>query len=132
MLSFDFSSIPEKEIKETIKEMRKVMHLDGGIGLSANQVNLPWRMFIVEYNNKLSAFFNPEITKVSEKKTTMEEGCLSIPKIFIPVERFERVTLEAVDQNGKKVKVKAVGVLARIFQHEIDHLNGKLITDYQK
>lgn len=132
MPSFDFSAHSQKELKEAIKEMRRVMQLSGGIGLSANQVGLEWRMFIASYRNKFYAIFNPVISKHSAEKETLEEGCLSIPETFIEIPRYLWITLEGLDQNGKKIKIRTSGIMARIFQHEIDHLNGKLITDYVK
>lgn len=132
MPSFDFSAHQPKEIKEVIKDMRREMQLSGGIGLSANQVGLEWRMFIASYRNKFYAVFNPVITKQSSEKETLEEGCLSIPETFINVPRSVAIVIEGFDQNGKKLKIKTSGIMARIFQHELDHLNGKLITDYVK
>jgi len=106
------------------------MQLAGGIGLSANQVGLEWRMFIANYRNKFYAIFDPVISKHSVEKETLEEGCLSIPETFVEVPRYLWITLEGLDQNGKKIKIRTSGIMARIFQHELDHLNGKLITDY--
>lgn len=132
MPSFDFSAHHPKEIKEVIKDMRRAMQLSGGVGLSANQVGLEWRMFIASYRNKFYAVFNPMITRQSSEKETLEEGCLSIPETFIDVPRSSAIVLEGFDQNGKKLKIRTSGIMARIFQHELDHLNGKLITDYIK
>jgi len=112
--------------------MRKEMIRSGGVGLSGNQVGLDWRVFVAESDNIFFAVFNPKITKFSEEQEELEEGCLSVPKVFIPLKRSYRVTLEGSDWNGKKIKLKASGVLARILQHETDHLNGKLILDYVK
>lgn len=127
---FDFKSHTAKEIRETISAMRKTMKENDGIGLSANQVGLNWRMFVAEYNKKFYVIFNPKIIKASKEMDLLEEGCLSVPDTFIEIPRSETITLEAEDRRGKKIKIKSFGVLARIFQHETDHLNGKLITDY--
>jgi len=129
---FDLSAHSKKEITDVVKEMRKEMKRAGGVGLSANQVGLDWRVFVAESGNKFFAVFNPKITKMSAETEELEEGCLSVPELFIPLKRALRVTLEGVDWNGKRIKIKASGVLARIFQHETDHLNGKLILDYVK
>jgi peptide deformylase len=129
---FDISVHSKKEIVETIKEMRKEMKRAGGVGLSANQVGLDWRVFVAESGSEFFAVFNPKITKMSAASEELEEGCLSVPEVFIPLKRALRVTLEGYDWNGKKVKIKASGILARIFQHETDHLNGKIILDYIK
>ena len=145
---FDFARADKKEIQKTIKEMQKTMREAIGIGLSANQVGLNMRLFIVQIseeplkrdeNNKIIlpspelmefyAIFNPKIIKFSKKKIIMEEGCLSVPGIYGPVERPEKITLVGQDESGKKIKIKAGGLLARVFQHETDHLNGILFTD---
>ena len=129
---FDFSKHSKKEIRETIKTMRLEMAKALGIGLSANQIGLDMRLFVAKNNGKQYAIFNPVITKFSEEKIIMEEGCLSVPEMYGQVERPERITLEGQDYTGKKIKIKALGILARIFQHETDHLNGILFIDKAK
>jgi len=140
---FDFSKYSKKEIAELIKQMREIMEAAQGIGLSANQVSLDMRFFIVQlpkisinqHNQYKSAFytiFNPEITKFSKEKVVIEEGCLSVPETFGLVERPEKITLVGQDKNEKKIKIKAWGLLARVFQHEIDHLNGILFINRTK
>ena len=142
----------KKEIQEIIKRMRETMTAAIGIGLSANQIGLNLRLFVAQIpenrqfqevrppeinpqylggrtSKKFYAIFNPEIIKFSEKKTIMEEGCLSAPGIYGSVERPEKITLAGYDKNGKKIKIKAFGLLARVFQHETDHLNGVLFID---
>jgi len=127
---FNFQEHSAQEIKETVFAMRKIMEEQGGVGLSANQAGLGWRMFIANNNNKFYVIFNPRIIKCSEEKSVLEEGCLSVPNTILQISRPEVITLEAEDKKGKKIKIRAFGILARIFQHEIDHLDGKLITDY--
>ena len=127
---FNFQEHSTQKIKEMVFSMRKIMEEQSGVGLSANQVGLDWRMFIASDNNKFYVIFNPRITKCSEEKSVLEEGCLSVPNTTLQISRPEVITLEAEDKKGKKIKIKAFGILARIFQHEIDHLDGKLITDY--
>ena len=127
---FNFKAHSTKEIKEVVAAMRKIMEEQGGIGLSANQVGLDWRMFIASNNNKFYVVFNPRITKYSKESSILEEGCLSVPNTTLQISRPEVITLEAEDKKGKKIKFRAFGILARIFQHETDHLDGKLITDY--
>lgn len=109
-----------------------MMKKSDGVGLSANQVGLDLRIFVAEHRNNFFAVVNPTIVKFSKETEFMEEGCLSVPGIFVEKERALFVTLEGFDPNGKKLKLKASGVLARIFQHETDHLNGKLIADLKK
>ncbi len=131
---FDFAKHKKEAIKEMIKNMRMAIKKVKGIGLSANQLGLDWRLFIAEIPSdkgkpKFYAIFNPGIIKVSKEKTELEEGCLSVPGIWGLVERPEQITLVGFDKNGKKIKIKAWALPARVFQHEIDHLNGVLFID---
>lgn len=134
---FDFEKFSKKERNDLVVRMRKAMKLARGIGLSANQIGLDMKVFVAQPPNddergtlqKFYAVFNPEITKYYKEKKTIEEGCLSVPGIYGSVERPERLVLEGFDKNGKKIKIKAWGMLARVFQHEVDHLNGKLFID---
>jgi len=129
---FDFSKYNKKEIREIIKNMRAEMTTAIGLGLSANQIGLDMRLFVAKAGGKQYAVFNPVITKFSKETILMEEGCLSVPEIFGTVERPEKITLEGYDTSGKKIKIKAWGLLARVFQHETDHLNGILFIDKAK
>ncbi len=129
---FDFSKHDKKEIRELIKTMRAEMVRSVGIGLSANQIGLDMRLFVAKADGKQYAIFNPDITKFSKEKVLMEEGCLSVPELYGPVERPEKITIEGYDANGKKIKIRAWGILARVFQHETDHLNGILFIDKAK
>ncbi len=129
---FDFKAFSRKEIGDLVRMMRKTMEDANGIGLSANQIGLNMRVFVARVERKFYAVFNPEIAKVSKDKSIMDEGCLSVPNDFKPVTRAERVTLIGYDKNGKKLKIKAFGLLARAFQHEVDHLNGKIFLDHVK
>ncbi len=143
---FDFGKFTKKEINDLIKKMRETMIKAKGIGLSANQIGLNFKMFIVlipktpSFNTdsvnaitnaqeKFYAIFNPEIIKFSKKTSVMEEGCLSVPGVYGEVERPEKITLIGQNKNGEKIKIKAEGLLARVFQHETDHLNGILFID---
>jgi peptide deformylase len=130
--NFDFSKFSKKEISEIIKTMRLAMLEEKGIGLAANQIGLNIQVFVARVNGKLYSFFNPEIIKSSEEILIEDEGCLSVPKTYGKVERNETVVLSAYAKNNKPVQVKAVGVLARVFQHEVDHLNGILFIDKAK
>lgn len=134
----DIASLGKTEIREVIREMRLLMKKADGVGLSANQVGLSWHFFVAEVptgkgaETKFYAVFNPEIIKKSENTVNLEEGCLSIPDTFGLVERPEKITLIGFDPTGKKLKIKAWGLLARVFQHELDHLNGVLFVDKAK
>ncbi len=103
-----------------------------GIGLSANQIGLDVKVFVAKIENKFYAVFNPEIIQTSKEVITMDEGCLSVPGLFGSVERPAKVTIKGIDPVGKPIKIKAWGLLARVFQHEMDHLNGKLFIDKAK
>jgi peptide deformylase len=127
----------KKEVTDLIGHMKKVMHLANGIGLSANQIGLPYRMFVAQVQgaqgeNKFYAVFNPELEKLSSEKEVMEEGCLSVPGFYGDVTRPREATLKGFDKHGRPLKVKAWGLLARVFQHEMDHLNGALFIDKAK
>ena len=104
-----------------------------GIGLAANQIGIPWRIFVVNMgfeteNDNLITLINPEITAI-EGSELGEEGCLSIPDVVAKVNRATQVELKAIDLNGKDVRYEATGFLARAIQHEMDHLNGILFWD---
>ena len=133
----DIEKENKKEMRDLIKEMRKTMYEANGIGLSANQVGLNKKIFIAQIidNEGMSKFYtivNPEIAQASKETSILEEGCLSIPQIFGPVERPEKIVLKGKTIEGKNLKIKAWGILARVFQHETDHLNGILFTDKAK
>ena len=130
--TFDFDKYTKKEIRELIKKMRTTMRRADGVGLSANQVGLNEKMFVAEVDHKFYAIFNPKIIKKSDEKSEMEEGCLSVPDKFGTVIRADKVWLEGQNADGKKLKIKAWGFLARVFQHELDHLEGKLFIDRSK
>lgn len=119
------------EIKELVQDMAETMLKSEpeGVGLAAPQVGVSKRIFIAQTEKGLALFFNPEIVKKSRKTEIMEEGCLSLPKTWLKIKRAKQVQLEALDINGQKINIKAVGLFARILQHEIDHLNGVLIRD---
>ncbi|MFH1175346.1 MAG: peptide deformylase [bacterium] len=115
------------EIQELINLMYKTMGEKGGVGLAAVQVGNPIRIFVVDWKNKKYEFINPQIEKMSDKKEIQQEGCLSVPGVYVDVARSQKISISAVDRCGKKIKLKADGMLARIIQHEFDHLEGILI-----
>lgn len=122
------------EFKEFIAEMRKKMVEAEGVGLAANQVGENLQVFVIdkklaEENKVPDVFINPEISEYSQEQDELEEGCLSIPGYFVAIPRAKKIKIKALDENGKKVRFKAKGFLARVLQHETDHLNGLLIKD---
>ncbi len=134
---FDFAAHSPKEVRELVARMKRIMHEANGVGLSANQIGLDLKVFVAEVPDaqggmKFYAIFNPEIEKAGKDTAVMEEGCLSIPGAWGDVTRASQIAIRGYDRNGKPVKIKAWGFLARVFQHEIDHLNGKLFIDRAK
>jgi len=134
---FDFGKFTKKEIGELVRKMKAAMRTAHGIGLSANQIGLPWRVFVAEVPSKdgglkFYAVFNPKIEKVGGETLLLEEGCLSVPGVFGAHARKERIVLSGFDMRGKPLKIKAWGLLAHVFQHETDHLDGKLFVDGAK
>jgi len=104
-----------------------------GVGLAANQIGLPWRLFVVNIGvetdkDNLVTVVNPEITAM-EGSELGEEGCLSIPDVIAEVNRASQIEIKGYDLDGKEVRYEAQGYLARAFQHEMDHLNGVLFWD---
>ncbi len=126
--------IKNGSFKELVLDMKKVMKENEGIGLAANQIDKDASIFVIDEklaaeNNMPEVFFNPEITEYSKDQDEMEEGCLSIPLYNVQIKRSKKVKIKAIDENGKKIKLKARGLLARVLQHETDHLNGLVIKD---
>ena len=120
--------------KELISAMRENMKKNSGVGLAANQVGSELSIFVIDKeltqtNNVPDAFINPEITSRSRECDELEEGCLSIPEYYASINRSKKIQIKALDENGNKIKFKARGFLARVLQHETDHLNGIVIKD---
>ena len=127
--------ITSKEI-DISKKMIDLMLKAPGVGLAANQIGILKKIVTINLpsenneKNKIYTLFNPIITSYSKKKVIMEEGCLSIPKQFADIERPENITIEYLNEKNEKIKEKKQGYEARILQHEIDHLYGRLFIDY--
>ncbi|MHB0967355.1 MAG: peptide deformylase, partial [Bellilinea sp.] len=128
----------DKELQKTIDDMIETMREAPGVGLAAPQVGLSERLVVVEYEEddekedgpkKLYVVVNPEVISTSEETEMGIEGCLSIPGLVGEVERSLEIVVRGQNRRGQPVKIKANGWLARIFQHEIDHLDGILYTD---
>jgi peptide deformylase len=120
------------QIRDLIQEMREIMLQNDGVGLAAPQIGESLRIIVCQIDDKFYSFINPKILKTSKKTVVFEEGCLSLPFIYGEVERPEKIIFEALDFYGKKIKIKAFGLLARVVQHEIDHLDGILFIDKAK
>ncbi len=130
----DFGSDLQKLIDDMVETMRHAP----GVGLAAPQVDVPLQVIVVEFAEekeethlppKLYVVVNPEIVRFSRETEPGVEGCLSVPGYLGEVERFSKVTVQGLNRNGTPIRIKAEGWLARIFQHEIDHLKGVLFTD---
>src|SRR3989344_5140050 len=117
------------EIQRLISGMIITMKAAKGIGLAAPQVGVSLSIFTTDIEEKISIFVNPEIKDISTEQIPFEEGCLSVQKIWGPVIRPKKLTIKAMDENGKPFKIRAKGLLARVIQHEMDHLNGTLFID---
>jgi len=113
-----------QEIQELILNMLETMKSSDGLGLAAPQVGKSLRLCVISFEGKTHILINPKVSSKSWKKVTGEEGCLSFPGVFLPIKRHKRVSVKAQDRNGDKLVIKADGMLSRILQHEIDHLEG--------
>ncbi|MBL7072410.1 MAG: peptide deformylase [Candidatus Omnitrophica bacterium] len=123
----------EKFNGDTVKmldDMANIMYANQGIGLAAPQVGLGLRALIIDTGDGLMSYINPVIEDESKERSKLEEGCLSLPGITVNVTRPEKITVRAQDAGGKFFLKTLNGLFAKAIQHEIDHLNGKLIIDY--
>ena len=115
--------------RNLILRMFTIMREHEGIGLAAPQVGIERQIIVIDTGEELLDLINPQILG-GKRESSLTEGCLSLPEIFVSVKRSTRITVEGLDRYGKKVRVEAKGLLARVIQHEVDHLNGILIVDY--
>jgi len=115
--------------KETLSQMAQLMYARSGIGLAAPQVGIGQSMIVVDIGTGLYKVINPRIVKRVGHQAR-EEGCLSVPGVCIKIRRAKKIVVEGLDENAACVKLVAEDLLACVFQHEIDHLKGKLIVDY--
>ena len=116
-----------------IEKMYKIMYKSRGIGLAAPQVDVAKRLIIIDITDSggpTLSLINPVIKEVSDRTEPYEEGCLSVPGIAADIIRPAEILVTGVDTEGKDVQIEADGLLARVLQHEIDHLNGKLFIDH--
>jgi peptide deformylase len=134
-----------KELKSMLADMEAALDKEpDGVALAAPQISIPYRIFVVRYDRILplpeagepvhsvdiGVYINPEIQKTSRRKKVMNEGCLSVRNMYGKTKRYERATVMAYDEKGNAFTRGGGGVLAQIFQHETDHLNGILFTDH--
>lgn len=116
------------ELKKTIALMQNTMIIEQGVGLAANQIGINSRIFVWDYQGKTGHIINPQL-QISEERFDTIEGCLSCDRIPVKLSRAYKCELSGYNHDGEWITVKADGVLASIFQHEFDHLNGKTIID---
>ncbi len=120
---FDFSNPPVDPV-ELAQNMVKFMYDNNGIGLAANQVGIPYRVFAMRGSPENFVCFNPKLVQPSEMEVTLEEGCLTFPGLLVRVKRPQHVRVRFTMANGETVTKQFTGMTARIFQHELDHLDG--------
>ena len=133
--SDDIRVVTDEEINIS-KKMMELVKKAPGVGLAANQIGILKKIIVISIEDKEReiqksyALFNPKIISYSNETVIMEEGCLSLPKQFAEIERASSINLTYIDKNNKLIKEKKEGFEARVLQHEIDHLEGKLFVDY--
>lgn len=115
--------------RKILDDMAETMYLNAGVGLAAQQVGLSRQFAVIDVGKGLIKMINPCIVK-REGQECQEEGCLSVPEVQVRVKRPAKITVEFLDHKGEVRRLSADGLLARAVQHELDHLNGKLIIDY--
>ncbi len=118
----------DETIRTILDDMVDTMRAAPGVGLAAPQIGIPLRLIVIEYEGRLFRLVNPEISKATGSETD-EEGCLSVPNWQGPVTRATSLIVKGRDRDGREVRVKVEDWLARIFQHECDHLDGTLFVD---
>jgi peptide deformylase len=118
-------------LREQIREMERLMEDALGVGLAAPQVGVLRRLFVYRFrpDEPLGVLVNPELRWTSEDRQILEEGCLSIPDVYVPVERAAAVRMAGLDQHGHPHEVEASGPDASVLQHELDHLDGVLMLE---
>ena len=119
----------DESLERLAEDMLTTMREQEGVGLAANQVGLLKRVLVAALEDEEYVLVNPVIEELAETTDTVPEGCLSIPGIHVEVERPTAITISGQDASGKPIRIEAEGLLARIFQHEVDHLDGVLILD---
>ena len=136
LLHKKLAPIPEvtPEILSLIEDMKETMIEAKGVGIAGNQVGKDTQIFVIdqklaEEHNVPEAFINPEITEYGRETDVMDEGCLSLPGYWKPIIRSKKIKIKFTAPDGSRQKIRARGFLARVLQHEFDHLQGYLIHD---
>ncbi|MCI1821916.1 MAG: peptide deformylase [Megasphaera sp.] len=118
-----------KQTKKLLDDMAETMYAAEGVGLAAPQVNVPQQLIVLDGGNGLIELINPKIIETSKETEIGSEGCLSVPGYYGEVERYSKIKVKSLNRRGKIVYFNPEGFLARIFQHEIDHLTGILFIE---
>ena len=111
-------------------KLKIVLSNFSGHGLAANQIGINKRMFVYKHDGKFVTVINPVITETSDELWNYQEGCLSIPGFWWNVDRPKKINLKGFDLKGNEIEIETTKITARIFQHEMDHINGKLVIDH--
>jgi len=121
----------DDEIAQTARQMLEILKRDKGVGLAGPQIGFVKRIFVAHVEGDVErVFINPSILETSHKTVKYEEGCLSVPGIYANVDRAETIKIQAWNEKGKPFTLEASGILARVIQHEYDHLEGVIFLDY--
>jgi peptide deformylase len=123
----------DERIQRLVDEMLETMYEAHGIGLAATQVDVHERVIVIDTSDERDdprVLINPELVATSEEMIVGEEGCLSVPAIYDKVDRHARITVKALDRDGKEYRLDAEGLLSVCVQHEMDHLMGKVFVEY--
>ena len=128
-LDWPLADVPSQRLARLIKDLKDTMREENGVGIAAPQIGVNVRVIIVETKQGPYVVINPKILRRSWRRESGEEGCLSVRGVFGLIKRSRQVLVRGLDEHGRPVDYRAQGLLARIFQHEVDHLAGTLIID---
>ena len=119
--------VKDEDLKEIVSNMAETMKESNGIGLAAPQIGISKQIIVIQpdpESQSVLSLINPKIISKGKERREAEEGCLSFPNIYLMIKRFEEIEVEALNMERKKIRFKANRLLARVLQHEIDHING--------
>jgi peptide deformylase len=129
MKEFDLSQVMNPEIQKFIKQLKLTMTTYGGLGLSANQCGIRFRMFVMGSDEFQMVCINPNIVETFGEPEKMREGCLSYPGLYLNVPRYKKIVVEHFDHLGEYNTTTLEGISAQVYQHELDHMNGVVYTN---
>lgn len=129
MEEFDLSQVMNPEIQKFIKQLKLTMTTYGGLGLSANQCGIRFRMFVMGSDEFQMVCINPNIVETFGEPERMREGCLSYPGLYLNVPRYKKIVVEHFDHLGEYNTTTLEGISAQVYQHELDHMNGVVYTN---